>query len=351
MAETFPGLIALFGSGETAASAQAVYEHVFRRLPRPVHVSVLETPAGFELNSPRVAGRVADFVREHLPNYAPKITVIPARKRGTPFSPDNPAILTPLLTADAIMFGAGSPTYTVRQLKDSLAWYMLLARHRLGAALVLASAATIAISAYALPVYEIYKVGQDLHWSEGLDFFGLCGMRLVFIPHWNNNDGGTELDTSHCFMGQERFDQLIKMLPDGLTIVGIDEHTALIFDLEASACRVMGAGGVTIVRKSSDLRFLNGQAFSLAELGACKSPSPDEGIPSHVWEQVLAAHRKSESAPTPSEEVLALVQTREAARARRDWVTADALRRQVLDLGWQINDTPQGPQLSPRPFT
>ncbi len=351
MVEAFPGLVALFGSGETAASAQAVYEYVFRRLRRPVHVSVLETPAGFELNSPRVAGRVADFVREHLPNYAPKITVIPARKRGTPFSPDNPAILTPLLTANAIMFGAGSPTYTVRQLKDSLAWHMLLARHRLGAALVLASAATIAISAHALPVYEIYKVGQDLHWSEGLDFFGPCGMRLIFIPHWNNSEGGIELDTSRCFMGKERFDQLVEMLPDGLTIVGIDEHTALIFDLGAGVCRVMGVGGVTIVRKSSDLHFPDGQTFPLAELGACRSPYPEEGIPLHVWEQVLAAHRESELAPTPSAEVLALVQAREAARARRDWAMADALRRQVLDLGWQINDTPQGPQLNPKSFT
>ena len=46
---------------------------------------------------------------------------------------------------------------------------------------------------YTLPVYEIYKVGQDLHWIDGLSFFGDFGLRLSVIPHWNNNDGGQEL--------------------------------------------------------------------------------------------------------------------------------------------------------------
>ena len=82
----------------------------------------------------------------------------------------------------------------------------------------------------SLPVYEIYKVGEELHWIEGLDLFNFYGLKLVFIPHWNNNEGGAELDTSRCFMGQERFMRLIEMLPDEVTIVGLDEKTALIID-------------------------------------------------------------------------------------------------------------------------
>ena len=85
--------------------------------------------------------------------------------------------------------GPGSPTYAVRQLADSLAWHRLIARHRVGATLALASAAVIAISALALPVYEIYKAGQDLHWQPGLDLFGAYGLKLVFVPHWNNAEG------------------------------------------------------------------------------------------------------------------------------------------------------------------
>ena len=148
--------------------------------------------------------------------------------------------------------GPGSPTYAVRQLEDSLAWHTLQARHRLGAALVFASAAVIAISRYALPVYEIYKVGEDLHWKPGLDLLGQYDLPLVFIPHWNNNDGGTELDTSRCFMGQKRFASLMAQLPSGLTVMGIEENTALILEPAAGEGRVIGAGGVTLIHTGHD---------------------------------------------------------------------------------------------------
>ena len=143
-----------------------------------VRVAILETPAGFELNSEWVAGQVADFLAQRLKNYIPEIDLVPARKRGTNFSPDNPEILDPLLTSNVIYMGAGSPTYAVKQLEDSLAWHIILARHRLGAHIVWASASPLAISAFTIPVYEIYKVGEDLHWKRGLDFFRSFGHLL-----------------------------------------------------------------------------------------------------------------------------------------------------------------------------
>jgi hypothetical protein len=124
-----------------------------------------------------------------------------------------------------LFLGPGSPTYTVRQLAGSLVWHMLLARHRRGAAVIMASAATIAVGALALPVYEIYKVGSELHWQPGLDLLGPYGLSLVVVPHWNNTEGGKDLDTSHCFMGRERWTQLETLLPPSVTTVGIDEHS------------------------------------------------------------------------------------------------------------------------------
>jgi hypothetical protein len=197
-----PGRIALLGSGETSLAGGRVFESLARVLPTPLQVAVLETPAGFELNSDRVAGRVADFLALRLQNYRPAISVVAARQRNTPFTPDDPETTAPLLRADLLFMGPGSPTYAVRQLADSLAWHRLIARHRVGATLTFASAAVISISAFALPVYEIYKAGHDLHWESGLDLFGAYGLKLVFVPHWNNAEGGAELDTSRCFMGR-----------------------------------------------------------------------------------------------------------------------------------------------------
>ena len=98
-----------------------------------------------------------------------------------------------------------------------------------------------------LPVYEIYKAGHDLSWQPGLDLFGAYGQKLVFVPHWNNAEGGVELDTSCCFMGRGRFEALAAMLPPDVTVVGIDEHTALAVDLADGAAEVMGAGDVTVL--------------------------------------------------------------------------------------------------------
>jgi hypothetical protein len=344
-----PGYIALFGSGETSASGRKIYEWLMQRLPPPIRAAVLETPAGFELNSAQVAGRVAEFLRWRLQNYRLQVSVIPARKRGTPFSPDDPHIVAPLGECNVIFLGPGSPTYAVRQLQDSLAWDLVRARHRLGSAMVLASAATIAAGAYALPVYEIYKVGEDIHWRPGLDFFGDFGMSLVFIPHWNNAEGGTELDTSRCFMGQSRFEQLQGMLPSNATVVGIDEHTALVVDLAAGKCHVMGMGGVTLLRCGLEMHVEADQDFPVSSLGPFYIPEPQAGLPPEVWQCVQAAQDQATATEVgqPSAEVLALVERREAARARHDWATADALREQITTLGWQISDTLQGPRLEP----
>jgi len=347
MPELHPGLVVLFGSGETSPNGGRIFDSVAQRLAGRPRVAILETPAGFELNSARVAGRVADFLSQRLQNYQPEITVIPARKRNTPLSPDDPELIRPLFQSNLIFLGAGSPTYAVRQLRESRAWHTLLARHRQGAAIVMASAATIAASAQALPVYEIYKVGENLHWQQGLDLFGAYGLSLIFIPHWNNAEGGAELDTSHCFMGQERFTQLLTLMLPEVTVVGIDEHTALVIDIEATVCQVMGQGGVTVLRSGKEQFFASPQKFPLTALGLFKLPPPTLGIPQTIWEETLAA-RAEIAEPTISAEVIALTEERQSARIRRDWLTADDLRRRIATLGWNVLDTPDGPRLERR---
>jgi len=69
--QSIPGPIVLFGSGETSPSGQKVFDQVFRRLPPNPRIGLLETPAGFELNSTQVIGRVGDFLKHNLQNFNP----------------------------------------------------------------------------------------------------------------------------------------------------------------------------------------------------------------------------------------------------------------------------------------
>ena len=335
------GQIAFLGSGETSLAGGRIFETLARNHLEGLKIALLETPAGFELNSAQVTGRVAEFMQTRLQNYKPEIHVIPARKRGTDFSPDDPDILKPLLSAEMIFMGPGSPTYAIRQLQDSLAWDILRARHRLGATLVFASAATISIGAWALPVYEIFKVGEDVFSTPGLDLFADFGVKLSFIPHWNNAEGGIDLDTSRCFVGLDRFNQWCGLLPADNTTLGLDEHTGIILDFQSGECQVLGVSSVSLVRECDPEIYATGTTFPLMELGDIRMPDPIEaGIPDEVWEMVAAANVPEDN--QPPEEVKALLDRRQAARADKDWAESDRLRDEIESFGWQVQDTPEG---------
>jgi len=360
-----PGLIVLLGSGETQPSSGKIHEYVARRLPERPRIAILETPAGFEPNSALVAGKIARFLkrrflRRRLHDYEPTVTVVPAPDRGTPDSPHSPEIVAPLLEADAIWLGPGSvglgsPTHTVRQLRNSLALQMIAARQHRGAALFLSGAATLAFSTYAMPVYEIYKGGEELHWKLGLDFFGRYGLSLTAIPHWDNGDGGEDLDTSRCYIGWERFRQLHAMLPLNHPVLGIEEHTALIVDFAGGCCHIQGSGSVTLLRNGINHRFENGSTFPLGLLGSWHIPEGRAEIAQTVWDQVVQAEAERaerekglQAALEPPAKVTRLAEARAEARAAADWARADALRDEIAALGWQVMDTREGSELAPK---
>jgi hypothetical protein len=207
-----------------------------------------------------------------------------------------------------------------------------------------------------------------------LDLFGLYGLQLVFVPHWNNQEGGAELDTSRCFMGQARFAQLMEILPEEHTVVGLDEKTALVISPESGECQVIGLGGVTLLhtghvhprrarapglagsglaeiaeqRDGHVHYYRNGQSFPLSEIGPFRAYHPEASLPPEIWQRALqAAQPAAPEAPAgPPAEILALVQEREAARQRKDWPASDALRQQIAALGWELQDTKDGPVIT-----
>jgi hypothetical protein len=338
------GHIAFLGSGETSLAGGRIFESLTRDVQGSLRIALMETPAGFELNSAQVVGRVGDFMKTRLQNYKPVVDVIPARKKNSAFSPDDPEIVKPLLYANMIFMGPGSPTYAIRHLKDTLTWDIIRARHRLGATLIFASAATISIGAHALPVYEIYKVGQDVHVVDGLNLFADFGLHVSFIPHWNNAEGGADLDTSRCFMGMERFAEWCELVPPENETIGLDEHTGLIIDFAAGECEVGGVSSVSLVRECDPEMYPSGSKFPLSELGEYRLPDPiEKDIPAHVWDMCVNAPPLDED--RPSEEVVGLGEKRAAARANKDWAESDRLRDKIQALGWTVQDSKDGYKL------
>lgn len=342
-----PGAVVLFGSGETAAVGREALRWLRASGRDPCSVAVLETPAGFEVNAEAVAGRWARFLRRQSELRSAEVEQVPARRRGTPFTPDDPIIARPILGADLIVLGAGSPSYAVRQLRGSVTWSNAQAAHLLDASFFFASAAAIAAGTCALPVYEIYKVGEDPHWNDGLRLFELYGLGLAVMTHWDNTEGGAGLDTSHCYMGEPRFRELLERLPSGVVVVGIDEHTALAIDPATAEAQVLGRGGLTLVRAGRETAFESGTRLPLSELGPFALPDVDAVVASDT-RSAIAAARAAREYTRPPAEIDALIASRQDARARRDWPTADRMRDEIAERGWHVEDTPSGPRVLPR---
>jgi hypothetical protein len=73
----------------------------------------------------------------------------------------------------------------------------------------------------------------------------VTGLRAAVIPHFDNTEGGTH-DTRYCYLGERRLKHLETQLPEGAFVLGVDEHTGLIIDLDRGNARVVGRGGVTV---------------------------------------------------------------------------------------------------------
>src|SRR5690606_23713521 len=103
------------------------------------------------------------------------------------------------------------------------------------------------------------------HWREGLDLLEPLGLRAVVIPHFDNAEGGTH-DTRFCYLGERRLSRMERELPPGTSVIGVDEHTALVIDLETEAVEVAGRGGVTVRLPGSATVLPTGTRTTLAEL-------------------------------------------------------------------------------------
>ena len=277
------GMIVLMGSGELTATMVEVHKELLGRLADAPKAVFLDTPAGFQLNVDQIAEKAGDYFRSHVQ----QTLTIASFKSNDAISPfDAEQAYQTLREADYVLIGPGSPTYAVRQWLPSSIPKILTDLIKDGGCLVAASAAALTVGRFTLPVYEIYKVGQELHWVDGMDLLKNFGFNLVVVPHWNNAEGGNH-DTRFCFMGKPRFEQLVDALPPDVSVFGLDEHTACILDFESNQAIIKGIGQVTLQRSGQQMVFGSGDCFSLDVLRGT-----DDG--GH-WQQVSGAPQESQT--------------------------------------------------------
>jgi hypothetical protein len=253
------GIVALMGSGELTATMVEVHKELLARFSPPRRAVFLDTPAGFQLNVDQLSQKAMEYFRDRI-RQSMVVASFKSKEEIAPYEAER-AYLS-LREAEYILIGPGSPTYAVRNWQQTPIPEILTRCVEKGGSLVVASAAALTVGRFCLPVYEIYKVGEALHWVEGMNTLGHFGFNLTVIPHWNNAEGGTH-DTRFCYMGESRFEKLESFLPEDLAILGLDEHTACLLDLEADEGAIKGIGRATLRRGRTEITFEKGERFPL----------------------------------------------------------------------------------------
>ena len=329
---TLPRILVIMGSGETAPTMVPTHRLISRMLPSPARATLLDTPYGFQENAPELASKAVEYFNTSI-NM--KLDV---------------AGLTQLIDADAltverglqlvadahyVFAGPGSPTYALRQWSGSPLAGLLVKKLRDGGVVTFASAAALTLGRFTLPVYEIYKAGANPYWLEGLNILGEIGVNAVVIPHYNNAEGGHH-DTRFCYMGERRLSVMETELPDDVYVLGVDEHTGIMLDLDANTATVVGKGVVSLRLRGTTTEIASGEVFSIDRL---RNP----------WSDVVAsiAAATPSSAPAVVETVdsnlrHATDRLNNAFAAALNEGNADAAARAALELddaiaGWSAD--------------
>ena len=278
-------LLVIMGSGETAPTMVKPHRAIFERVGAGRAIAI-DTPYGFQENADDISSRAVGYFSASVGRAisvtswrSSDITGV-ARERA----------LADLRAATWIFAGPGSPTYALRQWRDTPIPQLLLDRlSRDGVVMVFASAAALTLSSHTIPVYEIYKAGEPPQWVPGLNLVrAVTGLPAVIIPHYDNAEGGHH-DTRFCYLGERRLSMMERALPPEAFILGVDEHTAVVFDLDARTASVLGNGTMTIRRDGHNIVHPSGDVVAFDDLLIEESVSagttvPDvpEALPAHV---------------------------------------------------------------------
>ncbi len=310
---------------------------IFERLEPPVDAVMLDTPFGFQENAD-------DLVEKSLEYFAKSVghRVEAAGLRRS--DGDELAVETALArirTADWLFAGPGSPTYALRQWKGTpvpAAFSEMLAT---GGAVVFSSAAALTIGLRTVPVYEVYKVGMEPFWLEGLDLLSAFDLPVSVIPHYDNNEGGNH-DTRMCYLGEQRLSRIEGDLPDGSFILGVDEHTGVVLDLDTDTAEIFGKGVLTLRKEGESVTIPAGVTVDIDVLRAAgrdgltgRSPRPGRGASSPTQaDDARPASVDDTVGATLLDEVRAAEAAFDTALGSRD---ADAAVAAVLSIDDAIN--------------
>ncbi len=323
-----PSIITLFGSGETSPHMAKLYRGLINDFDSKVNNNfLLDTPFGFQENHTILSNKIIKYFSEKINLKIDSIN----------FPNDNSynkKIDENILNSDFIFSGPGSPTYALKIWKkygiDSLLASKI--NNDNGGIIAFSSAAALTFGSHAIPVYEIYKVGEKPKLIPGLNLLNFLHKETIVVPHFNNKEGGDH-DTSHCFIGKKRFDSLIKNRD--ILVIGIEEHTSITINLNNSSLKVDGKGKVFLKSPKGIIEINSGEDLGINEINSNYTPliEPQEILNNNLEEKVDNK---------VNVDIDLLVDIRDKVRLKKLWDISDQIRDLLTSNNIELEDNPDG---------
>lgn len=230
------GPIALVGSGEFLP--QMVEVDRLLLTGRPARVAFLPTAAGEEGTAS--FGRWLSLGTAHYRSMEVEAVPVPVANRNDANNPDLAALISGV---GLIYLSGGNPGYLARTLNGTLVWQAIVDAWAAGAALAGCSAGAMAISAEAPGVR-----GSAISSEPGLALVA----HLAVLPHFDRM----------AQWGPKFMRRATAPRQPGVTVVGIDEDTALVGGPQQWT--VMGRQHVTVFSADGPVVYASGDELTLA---------------------------------------------------------------------------------------
>lgn len=196
-------------------------------------VSIIPAAAAPD-NNHRRAGK--NGVRWFRSLGAAAVVALPLIDRA---SAEDPGVVKDLRQSTFIYIIGGFPRYLEQTLTGSAGWAAILEAYRNGAVVAGASAGAMVLCGH----YFDPDTGQ-VHRGLGLV------PNTCFLPH-------------HDALGHEWVPRLAALLPTIVTLIGVDEETAILSGAASGKWEVSGKGEATVYQTSTTKRYKDGAVFLL----------------------------------------------------------------------------------------
>jgi cyanophycinase len=228
---TESGALALVGSGEYSAAMNLTDRRLLATLGERAawRVAVIPTASALEEGGPE---RWNALGVRHFEALGAQAVPIWLRQRE---DAHDESLVEQLASCRFFYFSGGSPDHCLATLVGTPAWDTIADAAQRGAVIAGCSAGAMMLGSATLSVRAI-RSGAPPRWHTGLGM----ARGLAIMPHF---------DRMRSFMSDEVFEQVLASAPEGVTLVGIDEDTALIYlpaTGEPGAWAVSGRQRVTV---------------------------------------------------------------------------------------------------------